>query len=88
MVFGVVYVPTVPRRLAFADALLQGRARPSRRVVRAPSWYNCDAVTDSILQMDTSDEDDDEDAVNNGSRRKRQKTSGAASCTYPTALPT
>jgi chromodomain-helicase-DNA-binding protein 1 len=35
-----------------ADALLQGRARPSRRVVRAPSSYTCDAVADSILPAD------------------------------------
>ena len=58
----------------------QGRARPSRRVVRAYIYLptsNSNSLTCARSQVDSSDEDDDEDEVNSGRRRKRQKTSGA-----------
>jgi chromodomain-helicase-DNA-binding protein 1 len=66
----------------------QGRARPTRQVVRAPHALNTSGRdVDLSLQVESSDEDDDEDdVVNTGRRRKRQKTATGRPCTSHTVL--
>ena len=59
--------------------LSQGRARPSRRVVRGSGIIRCACsnFANLLCQVESSDEDEDDDDVNTGRRRKRQKTGGA-----------
>ena len=61
----------------------QGRARPTRRVVRAPFLGHMVVGADTLLQMESSDDDEeDDDDVNTGSRRKRRKVANGRSSTH------
>lgn len=71
-----------PQPFTVLTCWAQGRARPSRRVVRAPSFNTCVEFAKRFLQVDSSDDEDDEDDVNTGRRRKRQKTNNGRPGTY------